>query len=344
MEAIMNKKILLPIGIILGILSVAGGGTYWWTTWRFIETTDNASVKANITPISAKISEYAKDVPVVENQLVKKGDLLVQLDPEQLNLQVKNAEANVDVRKAALTSLKEQMIAQNLIIKQTQAQLKAAASDKKITTNNWERTSDLLGKKFASPQSYDAASNSKVKAEEAYNGMVSNLKTQQQQIHVIEANIKQNEALLNQAVVAKNIANDNLADTTLRAPMDGMIVKKVIEPGQYVRPGSVLMSIVPTNDIWVEANYKETQISRMKPGLLARIKVDSFPELKIEGVIESIAPSTGSQFSLLPPENASGNFTKIVQKIPVRIKLKSEDVKILKPGQSVIVTINTKKA
>lgn len=338
-----TQKKMIQAGIVSGALLLLAGGAYWWTTWRFIENTDNASIKGDITPISAKLQEYAKEVPVEENNLVKMGDLLVKLDQDQMKLQVRNAETNVDVRKAALKTVIEQRTSQLLSIQQIEAQLKASESDKKLATKNFGRASELAERKFVSTQNLDIAQNTKTKAEEAYLALSASLKTAQQQIPVIDANIQQAKALVEQAEVALKIAQDNLADTVITAPMAGYIVKKTVEPGQYVRPGSVLMFIVPKDGNWVEANYKETQIARMKVGQKASIKVDSHPDKKVIGVIESLSPSTGSQFSLLPPENASGNFTKVVQKIPVRIRLKPEDAHFFKPGQNVSVTINTKE-
>jgi len=297
--------------ILLALLVIVGGGAAykgydWYTRTRFLVSTDDAYVKADTAVIAAKVSGYISFVSVIDNQPVKAGDLLVKIDDGDYKLAVDAAQRKVQTQDSTIERIAAQVRAQGPVIDQARA--------------DRDRTAATV-----------------VSARAAIGGATATLA-------VLEAQKGEAESTRAELQTALERAVRDLSFTEVRAAFDGVIGNKAVQPGQYVQTGTRLLALVPLDSAYVEANFKETQLGALKPGQRAAIWVDAYSDKQIDGIVESFAPASGSQFSLLPPENATGNFTKIVQRVPVRIKVPPEIARagILRPGLSVIVEVRTR--
>lgn len=338
------KKRLVPLVLLAAALSGASaGGWYWWTTGRFRQTTDNAYVHADIVRIAPKVAGYVKEVAVGDNQSVAAGDLLVRLDDRDYRARLAEAEAAVAAQGAAIANIDSRLDLQQSLIAQASADIGAAEAEALRSSRDLARTRDLVKDDFVSRQRYDGSVADTGKANAALQRTRAALEAARRQLAVIETEKAQARALLHQAEAALDLARSALEDTEIRAPATGVVGNRGVRVGEYVQPGSLLMALVQLPQVWVEANFKETQVGALTAGQAAEIVVDALPGQILQGRIDSLAPASGAQFSLLPPENASGNFTKIVQRIPVRIALDPDDgaVRNLRPGMSVVVRVDT---
>lgn len=333
----IKKRLIL---IVLGI--VASGLLYWFFLVRGIETTDDAYLKGNITILTSKVTGYVTDVMIRDNQHVKKGSLIAQIDQRDFKARVAEAHAAAEALKARLTTLENQHLSQEEAIKEAAAGVNAAKATLFRAEKELKRTSSLIKDGAISEQLYDQA------VSEHKNAFATVQKSQAMydaaiiQLKVIEAQTNEAKAQLKRAEATVELAEVDLQNTTITAPKDGVVGNRGVQVGQLARPGLSLAYLVPDNEIWVEANFKETQIGKMKAGQNVKITIDSFSGRTFKGVIDSLAPASGSEFSILPPENATGNFTKIVRRIPVKILFdKDTDLSILKPGMSSIVHVKT---
>jgi membrane fusion protein (multidrug efflux system) len=334
--------------LALMLAGVIGAGAYyshhWWTVGRFLVSTDDAYVKADMSVISSREAGYVTDVPVIDNQQVKAGQLLARIDARDYRIAVDAAKARIATQDATIARLKEQAKAQGALIDQAKAQIASAEAGLTRAAADFSRAQDLAAREFGSRQTLDQARAERDQAQAAVASAKAALVSAEANLGVINAQVE--EAVRGRAELESNLdqANLNLSYTEVRAPFDGVVGNKAVQPGQYVTAGTRLLALVPLNTVYVEANYKETQLAGIHPGQTVDVEVDAADGRQFEGTVESIAPASGSQFSLLPPENATGNFTKIVQRVPVRIRVSGDAVSagVLRPGLSVVTAVHTK--
>jgi membrane fusion protein (multidrug efflux system) len=295
-------------------------------------------------PACQDVSGYVADVPATDNQRVKAGDPLERIDDGDYRLAVQAATDRLATQDATIARIGEQAGAQRATIDQARAQLDSAEADQTRADAAFLRTQALSKSDFASRAQYDAALADKTRAAAAAQAARAALAAAQQGLAVLEAQQTEARRARAELETAKARAERDLSFTTIAAPFDGVVGNKAAQPGQYVQPGARLLALVPLDTVFVEANFKETQLARIKPGQKVEIEVDALAGRAIEGEVASIAPASGAQFSLLPPDNATGNFTKIVQRVPVRIAISRELARegVLRPGLSVVAKVMTK--
>lgn len=346
--ATRGSRIRLAI-ILLVVATAVGFGIRTWIAGQRVVTTDNAQVDGHITPIAPKVQAFVSRVLVEDNQVVKAGDTLVVLDDRDLALRLQQARADVASARAQAGSSRSAGQAAAMVAT-TQAQAAGAdaavASAQAAATKaaaDLERYKGLAATKVIAAQQLDAA-------QAANDAAVANLQVAQRQavaahsqVAAAQAGLKGADARLAAAEAAVGTAETQVGYTVLTAPIAGVVARRRVEPGELVQPGQPLLSIVPSTDIWVTANLKETELEQVRVGNPVEFTVDAYHDLRFHGTVESLSPATGARFALLPPDNASGNFTKVVQRVPVRIAVQSEDAEHpLRPGMSVDVTIKVK--
>jgi membrane fusion protein, multidrug efflux system len=340
----------LETGIRLFILFLIGGLVIvlarewdWWVGSAVEQSTDDAYLYADMTPLAAKVPGYVRQVPVQDFQKVKSGDLLVEIVDDDYRAQLEQAHANVDAAKAAIENIDQQKLLQGALVKQAEATIQATEAD--LTRFHLEvvRQQALLTQRFGTPQITEQAIDNEKRAEATLVLNRAQLDQQRQQLNVLDSQRVQAQATLKGQQAMRDLAAINLGYTRITAPVDGMVGQRQVRPGQYVNVGTQVISVVPLPNVWVVANYKETQMTRVRMGQPASVTVDAFPGVVLHGHVDSWSPASGSQFSLLPPDNATGNFTKVVQRIPVKIVLDPDPAvdQLLRPGMSVITTIDT---
>src|ERR1700754_4847695 len=330
----------------MGVVAVAVAlyGAHWWTTGRFIEDTDDAYVGGDITVIGAKVRGYTRAIAATDNQVVHKGDLLVKIDDRDYRAALEKAEAAVAAQEAALHNLDAVAQLQHSNIAQAQAGLSAAHAEATRSKLDDERYRDLVSRSAVSVESAQRAQADSQTAHAATERASASVQAAERQLDVVDTQKRQIEAALPQARAEADIARLNLSYTELRAPVDGVIGNRRARVGTYAAAGSQMLVVVPSRGLWVDANFKEDQLARMRVGQAVDVRADVMPDRDFKGHVTSLAPATGAQFSVLPPENATGNFTKIVQRVPVRVTLDGADgeLGILRPGLSVTARIDTK--
>ncbi|PWR18765.1 HlyD family secretion protein [Zavarzinia compransoris] len=330
------------IGVfVIGALAFAG----WLFLTRHLISTDDAYVHADIAPISAKVQGAVAAVMVGDNQMVRAGDVLLRIDDSTYRAQAEAARAAAAAAAADLDTLARQADQQALRITVAEADEASASAEAERAARDLARLSKLATSDFATRQNLDTATADNAKAQAALARARANVAVEQAELAILKGKLTEAQAALDQARAQAALADQNLADTFVRAPVDGVVGNRGVVAGQYARPGAVLLSVVPVNDLWVEANFKETQLAGMGPGQPVEITVDALPGVRLRGTVESLSPASGALFSLLPPENASGNFTKVVQRVPVKIRLDAgQSLGRLVPGLSVVATVDTSVA
>lgn len=326
------------------VLAVATWFAYdYVTVGRFIVSTDDAYVGADMAIIAPKISANVAEVPIVENQDVKQGDVLVRLDDGDFQLAVSQADAKLATQRAAIATFDAQIRAAEATEDQMRAQRDAAKATVAKTQADYERTKPLADRDFTSKATLDAAIAARDTAVAQAKAGDAAIQTAEANIALLKAQRAQAEHVARELDVALAQAKRNLSFTVIRAPFDGVVGNRSVQVGDYVTAGKRLAAIVPLDKVYVDANVKETQLAGIKAGDVAEISVDALGGETLRGVVDSIAPASGSQFSLLPPENATGNFTKIVQRVPVRVAVPASEAQgRLRPGLSVVVDIDTR--
>jgi membrane fusion protein (multidrug efflux system) len=311
---------------------------------RFIVATDDAYVRADTTTISAKVGGNLVGVPAIDNQKVKAGDVLVEIDPVDYRLALAAAARRIDTQTATIARIDAQRIGQEAAVAQANAQLTAAVADQARAASEFERAETLVEKKFATPQRLDLARADRDRTTAAVAGAKAAVAASEAALAVLRAQETEAERARDELRVTQDKAKRDLDFTTVRAPFDGVVGNRAAQPGALVAPGTRLMSLIPLDTVYVEANFKETQLGALKPGQRVKLIVDAYSKQQIEGVVESMAPASGAQYSMLPPENATGNFTKIVQRVPVRIRVPADIAQsgLLRPGMSVVVDVDTR--
>src|SRR5713101_2327335 len=340
----MRKTLLVLLPVLLLVLG-AVGGWYWWTDWRFLQSTDDAYVQSDVSLISPKIEGYIKEVRIRDNEAVAAGQVLFVIDDRDFAAKFAQAEAALAIEAATVATYASRLKLQEAMIDQAAATLRSAEADLYRAQLDHKRYAALVTSDFASRQRYETAEADSRKAEAALGKARAALAAEQNQSAVLDAQQREAEARLLQARATRQLARNDLDNTMIRAPIAGVAGNRAGQLGQYVKPGTQLLSLVPLPQVYVTANFKETQLTRMRPGQIAEVSVDAYPDMTLEGRVESFAPASGAQFSLLPPDNATGNFTKIVQRVPVRIALpvNSPLARLLRPGLSVTVTVITRE-
>ncbi|GLK84270.1 HlyD family secretion protein [Ancylobacter defluvii] len=338
-----NLKRLL-MGVALGALVLAGAtyGRHWWTMARFLESTDDAYVGGEVTVIAPKVPGFIDQVAVGDNQAVHAGDLLVRIDDRDYRAALARAEASVAAQQAAIGNLDATRALQQALVMQAEAELVSAQAETARTRADFDRYHQLSSAQYASQQRFEQADADLKKAKAGEQRAEAALEAARRQIEVIDSQKRQAEAALDQARADRDIARLNVGFTQLRAPIDGVVGNRSARVGAYADAGAALLSVVPARGLWVDANFKESQLAGLHPGQEALITADVLPGEVFRGRVESLAPATGAQFSVLPPENATGNFTKIVQRVPVRILLDGDaaHLAVLRPGLSVTAEVD----
>ena len=346
-----SGKSPLKRGALLVIAAaVVGAGLWygvdWWRNGRFIVSTDDAYVGAEMATVSAKLSANIASVSVQQNQEVKAGQPLVALDDGDWRIALDSARAKSATAQATLARIDSQVEAARAAQLQAQAQQNSAEAAVTRTAADFDRANSLAAKSYGSQATLDAATAARDQAVAALASAKAGVVQAQANIKVLEAQRIEAARQIDELKVAEQKAERDLSFTKIAAPIDGVVANTNVQLGDLVGAGKRLMSIVPLDQVYVDANFKETQVGPLKTGDKASITVDALPGQVFHGTVSGIAGGTGSVFTLLPPDNATGNFTKIVQRVPVRIALEpaSTAKHVLRPGMSVVVSIDPRPA
>ena len=342
-----RRKKVLRVGLLtLAVVGALGYASHWWLTGRFIEDTDDAYVGADVTVISAKVPGYISEVAVQDNQFVKAGDLLARIDVRDYQAALAKADGAVAAQRATLVNLDATEQLQQAMINQAKAQLDATDAESQRAGDDHNRYQNLVRTQAVSVESAQRVDATWKTARADHARAEAGVLAARRQLDVIESQRGQARAGLQQAQAERDQAQLNIGYTELRAPVDGYVGNRRARLGAYAAAGSQLISVVPAQGLWIDANFKEDQLARMQIGQGVNVRADILPGREFHGHIESLAPATGAQFSVLPAENATGNFTKIVQRVPVRIRLDSADAAFgaLRPGLSVVAKVDTQAA
>ena len=335
------RRVLLA-GTGLALLAAASWyGWDYWTTGRFLVSTDDAYVKADNTTIAPKVSGYLGEVLVGDNQHVKAGQVLAHIDDRDFVVALDQSRADVAAAEAAVTSKRAQLDVQQAVIEAAKATLDVDMAAQTFTKQENKRYTDLAATGYGSVQNAQSAQARDASAAAAIERDKANFVSAERQLALLRAEIAQTIAAEARAKALQRQAELNLSYTSIFSPVDGVVGNRTLRVGQFVQAGTQLMSLVPSNGAYVIANFKETQLSNVRAGQAVDIDVDMFPGKTVRGHVDSMAPASGQEFALLPPDNATGNFTKVVQRIPVKITLDSFGVD-LRPGMSVIPSIQTR--
>lgn len=321
-----NAFMIVGAVVLLGLIAA-----YFYTAYRKTHvSTDDAFIDGNIHTVASKVNGTVKKIYVTDNQPVKKGDLLVEIDPTDYTVRLREASSVVSAEKAKLAEAGTRIAAAKANLELQQANLKLAEIEK-------NRSESLYQKEVLPRDRYDRAMT-------AYEVAVAQVKAAEEQLRSTESQKLTQASMIKQKEATEAMAELNYQYTKLYAPVDGYVTKKSVQTGNQIQAGQPLMAVVGLHEIWVTANFKETQMENVRPGQTVRLSVDSYPGMVFKGKVDSIMAGTGVTFSLFPPENATGNYVKVVQRIPVKIVLDEGTDKnhILRVGMSVEPTILTK--
>ncbi|MBR0716633.1 HlyD family secretion protein [Bradyrhizobium liaoningense] len=336
------RKLLLAGAAVAALAGASWFGWNYWTVGRYLVSTDDAYVKADNTTIAPKVSGYLNQVLVADNEQVKAGQVLARVDDRDFRVALDQARADVEAANATIASKEAQIDVQQAVIKAAQATLDVDQAAVTFAAQDNKRYTDLAASGSGSVQNAQQAQSRIASTQAALARDTANLASSQKQVDLLKAEIVQAKAALARAEAVQHQAELNLGYTTIVSPIDGVVGNRTLRAGQFVQAGTQLMSIVPADGAYVVANFKETQLTGVRAGQIVDIEVDMFPGQVMHGHVDSIAPASGQEFALLPPDNATGNFTKIVQRIPVKIALDATPAIALRPGMSVIPTIATR--
>jgi membrane fusion protein (multidrug efflux system) len=342
-----NRRRLVVAAAVLAA-AVLGGwyGDHWWTVGRFIVSTDDAYVSAKTATLAAKVPGYIASLDVEDNAAVKAGDVIATIDDGDYKLAVDAARDKAATQQATIGRLGRQIAAQEAAVDQAKAQLVSAKAGAVRAELELARQDALAAKEFASRQTQEQARASRDQANAAVQSAQAAIDAAVANVEVSKGQQEEARRTLQELQTALAKAERDLSFTQIRAPFDGVVGNRAIEVGDYVQTGTRLISLVPLDAVYIDANFKETQLAGLKPGQRVSIAVDALAGAAVDGTVESVAPASGSVFSLLPPDNATGNFTKIVQRLPVRIRVSPEVARegVLRPGMSVVASVDTRPA
>jgi membrane fusion protein (multidrug efflux system) len=342
-----SGKRLILVG--LGIVALIVAGIWlarWWTVGRFIESTDDAYLQADSVTVAPKVSGYVTDVYVGDNATVKAGDPLVRLDTRQYQVALDQAQATIAARAADIQRAQADILQQHANIEQAKAQQQVARVSAQHARDEVQRYAPLAATGAETSERLSELTSTRDQALATLAANTAAVDAAETQIAATTAQIAQARAQLEAAEASARQAHLDLQDTVVRSVLAGKVGDRSVRVGQYVQPGTRMLSVVPVQSTYLTANFKETQVGHMRVGQPVILHVDALPDTDLHGVVDSFAPGTGAQFALLPPENATGNFTKIVQRIPVRIRIETgpETRSVLLPGLSVTADVDTRSA
>jgi len=333
---------LLMAGTAVAVL--AASSWYAWeylTVGRFLVSTDDAYVKADTTTIAPKVSGYLREVLVGDNEQVKAGEVLARIDERDFKVALDQARADVAAAQALIASKRAQLDVQQAVIEAAKATVEVDTAAQTFALQENKRYTDLATSGYGSVQNAQLAQSRNASAQAAILRDTAQVASATRQVDLLKAELAQAEAAAARASAQQRQAELNLGYTTIVAPIDGVVGNRTLRVGQFVQAGTQLMSLVPASGAYIIANYKETQLTTVHEGQPVAIAVDMFHGKVVRGHVDSLAPASGQEFALLPPDNATGNFTKVVQRIPVKIALDGGAQIELRPGMSVIPTIET---
>lgn len=333
----MPKQVKLIL--VLVILALAGG--VWWWSHQGKEDTDNAYVKADIVPVMSRVSGSVTAIHVAENQPVSAGDLLLTLDDSPYRARLAKQQALLDEATARLDHLHDRVAAQQALVTAAEASVAAAKAEWQRSVQQVNRLQQLQGKQYVSQDDLDAAELNRAAALARYNQAKAQRVSQQANLVTLQGEQPQLKAAVDEAQAERQSAGLDLGYTSIRAARDGVITNRMVQLGQMVSPEIRLMSLV-TQPVWIYANFKETQVADIQVGQKVDIHLDALPDTVFSGHVDSFYAATGSEFALLPPQNATGNFTKVTQRLPVKIRFdEGQDLTRVRAGMSVVVTVFT---
>jgi membrane fusion protein (multidrug efflux system) len=340
-----GRKVLLGVAVLVALGAIAYGVNFY-LVGRYFITTDDAYVRANNTTLGARVGGHINAIVVADNAKVHAGDVIVRIDDGDYRIAVDSVRARIGTQQATIERIGQQIAAQTSAVDQAKAQLESAKAGVVRAQADFDRQQALSDRGIASKAAFegslaarDQAAASVQSAQAGYNSALAG-------VEVVKAQQAEAQQQLVELKAQLAKAERDLEFANVRAPVDGYFSNRMVNSGDYVQPGQRLGNIVPLEAIYIDANFKETQLERIKPGQPVKISIDAFSTRKIDGVVESLSPASGAVFSLLPPDNATGNFTKIVQRVPVRIRVSKSVARaqLLRPGMSVYVKVDTGSA
>ncbi|MDO3432557.1 HlyD family secretion protein [Rhizobium sp. CBN3] len=339
------KRAVIAAALLAGIALSGDFGYRYWTVGRFIESTDDAYVKTDYTTVAPKVAGYIRQVLVNDNDAVKSGQVLARIDDRDFQAALSQARADLKAAEAAIANIDAQIALQQSVIGQARATIDASQASLDFAVSDAARSARLITSGAGTQSRAEQTQSARDQAAAAVERDRAALVAAENKVPVLESQREQTIAQRDRAAAAVHQAELNLSYTDIVAAVDGTVGARSIRVGQYVTSGTQLMAVVPLHAVYVVANFKETQLTHVRPGQPVEIKVDSFPDTAIRGHVDSLSPASGLEFSLLPPDNATGNFTKIVQRIPVKIVIDDEALSgLLRSGMSVEPEIDTKAA
>jgi membrane fusion protein (multidrug efflux system) len=333
-----RKQKIIGAALVVTALLVAAGGAAW-ALGRGSASTDNAYVRGDITSLAPKVGGYVVAVEVADNQAVRAGQVLFRIDDRDYRARLAQAEANVAAAQARLAGTGQEIGLQKTLVRQARAQRRASAADLALAIKASDRRRDLLAGAAVSQAQVDESDAARARALAGEAGATAAVQAQAQKIGLLSAQREAAVAALAQALAARDLARLDLDNTVVRAPVAGVVGNRQVRVGRLVAPGASLLDIVPVREVWIVANFKETQLRHIRPGQRARVRIDGY-DGTFEGVVDSLAPGSGSAFALLSADNATGNFVRVVQRVPVKIRLARPDrLDRIVPGLSARVTV-----
>ncbi len=339
-----TKRTIVSIAIAATGLAILIAGVRWLTVWRLMEETNNAYVQGDITPVASRVGGYVVELRANDNDVVSKGDVLARIDraPFEARLNAKDAELSTNMAETDILDQKVEM--QALLIEQASAALSMTDAEYERSSAELRRSQGLLKSGNTARQQHDLVQATFSKAEAGRLSARASEGAAKAQRNILHSERKRLEGEHARLEAERKLLEIDLRDTLITAPISGVVGNRAIRAGQLAEPGRYLLAIVPLDSVWVVANFKETQLTRMRSGQPATIRVDSFPDQRILAVVDSLSPASGAEFSLIPPQNATGNFTKVVQRVPVKLRLTPGPLtQVLRPGMSTEVTVDTRK-
>lgn len=338
-----RRKPFVMLGAAIVIGAAGWYGFQWWQAGRFLVSTDDAYVGGNVTPLAPRVAGHIDEILVEDNQHVAAGQLIIRIDDRPFKAAVERAQASVQQQQSALDNLHAQVSLQNSLIEQAQADLDAKSAAATFTTQDTQRYAVLASTKAGTQQDAQRSLAADSQAKASVAASRAGLAAARQQLDVLNTQISEASAAVSAAKADLDTAELNLGFTQIRAPIDGLVGNRLAQVGTYVSPGSYLLTIVPESGLWVDANFKEDQLRSMADGQTATVYTDIAPDAPLKGHVSSLGPATGAIFSVIPAQNATGNFTKIVQRVPVRITIDPDQARkvALRPGLSTVVTVDT---
>ncbi|WP_237907083.1 HlyD family secretion protein [Azospirillum brasilense] len=338
------KRMALALALLGGVTAAGNAGYRYWTVGRHLESTDDAYVKADHTVIAPKVSGYIAEVLVQDNERVVAGQPLARIDDRDFRVALDQAQADLETAEAAIRNLDAQIVLQRSLIEQEKADVAASEVALVFAQKDNARYSNLMQTGYGTTQRAQQAESTLGQAQAKLRGDRAALVAAENKVAVLVTEQGKAEAQRDRSRSALEQARLNLSYTVIAAPISGTVGARSLRVGQYVQTGTQLMAVVPLQAVYVVANFKETQLTHVHAGQPVEIAVDGFPGVELRGHVDSLSPASGLEFALLPPDNATGNFTKIVQRIPVRIVLDPGPLSgLLRPGMSVEPTIDTRE-